>query len=104
MTTAPKGLTCDGFDSTRQALHKLFPHTPKANCLYHAASSLRRKLKTVEEALRNQLVSAFWKLFDTSQASKLIPAFSLGQKLRRFHEKVGKIAGKELGLSVNRVD
>jgi len=23
----PKAVTCDGFDSTRQALHKLFPHT-----------------------------------------------------------------------------
>jgi hypothetical protein len=52
----PKGLTCDGFDSTRQALHKLFPHTPIANCLYHAASSLRHKLKSVEEALRNYLI------------------------------------------------
>jgi hypothetical protein len=97
---SPKGLTCDGFDSTRQALHKHFPHTPIANCLYHAASSLRRKLKTVEEALRNQLVSAFWKLFDTSQASKLIPVFGLGQKLRRFHEEVSQRAGKELGLAV----
>lgn len=96
----PKGLTCDGFDSTRQALHTLFPHTPIANCLYHAASSLRRKLKNVEEAVRNQLVSTFWSLFDTSRISKLIPGFSLGQKLRRFHEKVSKLAGKALGLSV----
>ena len=95
----PKGLICDGFDSTRQALHTLFPHTPIANCLYHAAKSLQRKLKNVEESVKIQFVSTFWSLFDTSKTSKLIPAFSLGQKLRRFHEKISKLAGKELGTS-----
>lgn len=98
----PKGITCDGFDSTRQALHQHFPHTPIANCLYHAAKSLERQLKTIQECLKRPLVSAFWLLFDTAKNSKLIPAFSLGQKLRRFHEKVSQLAGHENGLNVRK--
>jgi hypothetical protein len=96
----PKGITCDGFDSTRQALRQHFPHTPIANCLFHAAKSLERKLKTVKESLRKPLVTAFWKLFDASENSKLIPAFSLGQKLRRFREKISQLADNTIGLEV----
>lgn len=96
----PKGLTCDGFDSTRQGLHENFPNTPIANCRYHAANSLERKLKAVDKKLKAQLKSDFWELFKSSDGPKLMPVFNLAQKLRRFHEKVSKQAGNDIGTAV----
>lgn len=96
----PKGLTCDGFDSTRQGLHENFPNTPIANCRYHAANSLGRKLKAVDKKLKAQLISDFWKLFNSSAKPKLMPVFNLAQKLRRFYEKVSKLAGNDIGTTI----
>lgn len=93
----PKGILCDGFESTWQALHALFPSVPIANCLRHALDGLGKKLKGIAQSKR--LCLNFWHLFD-GRARGLIPVFSLGQRLRRFVEEITNIAGTETGQKI----
>ena len=96
----PKGILCDGYDSTVQAQHALFPKTPVGACLRHAVAGLGKKLKGLcGDATK--LCRDFWHLFD-GRGEGLIPVFSLGQKLRRFAEQVEKTAGEEVGGAIRR--
>ena len=66
-------------------------------CLRHALDGLGKKLKGSAQGKR--LCLDFWHLFD-GRATGLIPVFSLGQRLRRFVEKITNIAGAETGQKI----
>jgi len=90
----PQAILTDGFESTRKSLRNLFPGVVLGNCLRHAANRIGSKLKSVSKSVRNDLSEQFARLFDDRTVEKENKIRSLGQKLRRFAEKVGKIAGQ----------
>jgi len=93
----PQGILTDGFESTRKSLRKLFPLTALGNCLRHATHRLGSKLKSVSKSRRADLSQQFSHLFDDRTAQKENKVRSLGQKLRRFAEKVNRMAGQDNG-------
>ena len=93
----PQGILTDGFESTRKSLRNLFPATILGNCLRHATNRVGSKLKSVGKSLRNDLSEQFRHLFDDRTEEKENKVRSLGQKLRRFAEKVSRVAGQENG-------
>ncbi len=98
---SPKGFLTDGFKSTINSIKKSFPKTKIGNCLLHAVKRIPGKLKSVSDLLRAKLSKKFYKiLFRESGQNKFLKIFSLGQKLRRFTEKVKKEAGPEVGKDV----
>ena len=99
-TYTPKGILTDGFESTRKSLRTLFPNSPLGSCLLHATQCVRQKLKSVASSGRKRLSQEFHDLFQDRSQSKLLKVFSLGQKLRRFAERVTKRAGTENGERV----
>lgn len=93
----PRGILTDGFESTRKSLRNLFPVTALGNCLRHATHRVGSKLKSVGKSLRDDLSEQFSRLFDDRTEAKENKVRSLGQKLRRFAEKVSQIAGQDNG-------
>ena len=88
----PAGILTDGFESTRKSLRELFPQTDLGNCIRHAADRLASKLTGVTKELRNTLSQEFRQILFEGGTIR-----SIGQRLRRFAEKVTKLAGKENG-------
>jgi hypothetical protein len=97
---APKGIGTDGFESTRRSLGTLFPKAALGNCLRHAAHRIGQKLQTVDKTVRESLSHEFFTLFKAARTAKLLPVFTLGQKLRRFAEKVAKQTGEANGTRI----
>jgi hypothetical protein len=93
----PQGILTDGFESTRKSLRHLFPLTVLGNCLRHATNRIGSKLKSVNKSLRDDLSEQFRDLFEARTEEKEHKVRSLGQKLRRFAEKVTQLAGQENG-------
>lgn len=98
----PQGILTDGFESTRKSLGILFPATPLGNCLRHAANRVGSKLKSVSHTLRDTLCEQFYDLFEDRIEPKANKVRSLGQKLRRFAEKVNCLAGRENGQRIRQ--
>lgn len=88
----PAGILTDGFESTRKSLRELFPESELGNCIRHAADRLASKLVGVSKELRETLSQEFRLILFEGGS---IP--SIGQKLRRFAEKVTQLTGKENG-------
>jgi len=88
----PVGILTDGFESTRKSLHELFPQTALGNCLRHAADRLASKLTGVTKELRETLSQEFRQILFKGGSLR-----TLGQKLRRFAEKVTKLTGEKNG-------
>lgn len=97
---SPKGIGTDGFDSTRLSLGTLFPKAALGNCVRHAAQRLGQKLQAVSKTMRETLSREFYALFQCARTTKLLPVFSLGQKLRRFADKVEQQAGEANGTKI----
>ena len=87
------GILTDGFESTIKSLRNLFHGVLIGNCLLHALGKIPAKLKSVESSLRWTLSHQFYTLFQDYKDSNPVNLLSLGQKLRRFYEKVKKTAG-----------
>lgn len=96
----PKGVGTDGFESTRLSLGRLFPKAALGNCLRHAAQRVGQKLQAVSKPVRENLSREFYTLFQTARTAKLLPVFTLGQKLRRFADKVAKQTGEANGTRI----
>ena len=96
----PQGILTDGFESTRKSLHHLFPATPLGNCLRHAANRVGSHLKSVAQMVRDACSEQFYNLFADRTEPKAHKVRSLGQKLRRFAEKVSHLAGQENGARI----
>lgn len=93
----PEAILTDGFESTRKSLRTLFPGAALGNCLRHAVNRVGSKLKSVTKSVRDDLSEQFARLFDDRSEEKENEVRSLGQKLRRFAEKVSKVAGQANG-------
>jgi len=98
----PQGILTDGFESTRKSLGHLFPATPLGNCLRHAANRVGSKLKAVSQPLRDSLGEQFYQLFEDRLEPKANKVRTLGQNLRRFAEKVSRLAGRENGERIRQ--
>jgi hypothetical protein len=96
----PQGILTDGFESTRKSLHHLFPASLLGNCLRHATNRVSSKLKAVTQAMRDTFSQQFYDLFADRTHPPKNQLRSLGQKLRRFAEKVGHLAGQENGQRI----
>lgn len=90
-----KGILTDGFESTIKSLRSLFPGVRIGNCVLHAAKKVNGKIKAIPSALRKNLSFQFYDLFQKALERKSMVIFSFSQKLRRFAEKVKKVAGTE---------
>lgn len=98
----PHGILTDGFESTRKSLGHLFPTTPLGNCLRHATNRVGSKLKSVTQAVRDTFSEQFYHLFEDRTELKANKVRSLGQKLRRFAQKVSRMAGQENGEPIRQ--
>lgn len=98
----PQGILTDGFESTRKSLHHLFPTTPLGNCLRHATHRVSSKLKAVAQAMRDTLSQQFYTLFADRTPPQANQVRSLSQKLRRFAQKVGHLAGQANGERIRQ--
>jgi hypothetical protein len=83
-----QGILTDGFESTIKSMHSLFPEAGIGNCLLHAARRILSKLKSVSRTTRQTLSYELYRIFQQCQEANNLR--SLGQKLRRFCEKVTK--------------
>jgi hypothetical protein len=101
-TYQPQGILTDGFESTRKSLCHLFPTTPLGNCLRHATHRVSSKLKAVTQAMRDTFSQQFYDLFANRTHPQKNQIRSLGQKLRRFAEKVGHSAGQANGERIQQ--
>ncbi|MFN8455227.1 MAG: hypothetical protein U0401_11270 [Anaerolineae bacterium] len=101
-TYQPQGILTDGFESTRKSLHLLFPTTPLGNCLRHATHRISSKLKGVTQAMRDTFSQQFYDLFARQTRPQKNQFRALGQKLRRFAEKVGHRAGQANGERIQQ--
>lgn len=97
---SPNGIGTDGFDSTRLSLGALFPKAPLGNCWRHAAHRFGQKLQAVSTTVRETLSRDFYALLQRARATTLLPVFTFGQQLRRFADKVEKVAGEANGTRV----
>jgi hypothetical protein len=93
----PQDILTDGFESTRKSLHHLFPAASLGNCLRHATNRVASKLKAVTQTVREAFSEQFCYLFEDRTEPKANQVRSLGQKLRRFAEKVSRVTGRENG-------
>src|SRR5499433_2791299 len=89
-----KGVLIDGFDSTTKSLRTLFPGARLGTCLRHALLKLPKKLVAIGSPLRKALRTQFHTLLYRVRQRKHLRAFALGQRLRRFADRVAYIAGE----------
>jgi hypothetical protein len=97
-----QGILTDGFSSTRKSLKQLFPKARMANCFLHAIIKFPTQIQWVTKAVRRTLTRQLCQLFFITKAQTKKNNRSLGQRLRRFIEKVTLWAGKENGQRVKR--
>ncbi len=95
-----KGILTDGFESTIKSMRALFPGAAIGNCLLHAARGILSKLKSVSRPTRQALSFHLFQIFQQCQEGKANNLHSLGQKLRRFWEKVTKTTGVVNGETI----
>jgi len=98
----PLGILTDGFESTIKSLRNLFNKTAIANCILHAVNKIPSKLKSATSSIRGTLSHQFYILFDDYRKSNPINLRSIGQKLRRFYEKVANTAGNNNGELIHQ--
>ena len=97
-----QGVLIDGFDSTTKSFRTLFPGARLGTCLRHALLKLPKKLVAIASPVRKALRSQFHTLLYRARQRKGLRVFALGQRLRRFAERVAHIAGKTNGERVRR--
>jgi hypothetical protein len=97
-----KGALTDGFDSTTKSLRTLFPGARLGTCLRHALLKLPKKLAAIPSPVRTALRSQFHTLLYRARQRKGLRVFALGQRLRRFADRVTQRAGVANGERVRR--
>jgi len=97
-----RGVLTDGFDSTTKSLRTLCPGARLGNCLLHAVNKLPQKLAAIAAPVRQALRSRFYVLFHRVRQRKGLRVFALGQKLRRFADRVVHTAGATNGARVRQ--
>src|SRR5437870_7680976 len=97
-----KGVLTDGFDSTTKSMRTLFPGARLGNCLRHALNKLPAKLVAFASPVRKVLRSQFHTLLYRARQRKGLRVFALGQRLRRFADRVAHAAGEANGERVRR--
>jgi hypothetical protein len=95
-----QGILTDGFESTIKSIRTLFPEAAIGNCLLHAARRILSKLRSVSKTTRQNLSHELYQIFEQCQEAKVNNLRSLGQKLRRFCEKVTKTTGVANGETI----
>ncbi len=98
---APDGILTDGFESTRKSWRHLFPDSALGNCLRHATARVRSKLHDITTPLRDTLSQEFHALLYTERDAQPNAIRCLGQQLRRFAEKVTRLAGADNGTRIH---
>src|SRR5918996_3600888 len=88
-----KGVLTDGFDSTTKSMRTLFPRARLGNYLRHAINKLPKKLAAIPSPVRKALRSKFHTLLYRARQRKGLRVFALGQRLRRFADRVAHTAG-----------
>ncbi len=96
------GILTDGYDTTVKSMSSLFPGAKIGNCLMHAYKEVGKKLKCITTVLRKKLSQTFYGLFQRCKYRKSLKIFSLGQRLRRFAEKITKETGSENGDTIHK--
>ena len=99
---ASREVLIDGFDSTTKSLRTLFPGARLGTCLRHALLKLPKKLVAIASPVRKPLRSQFHTLLYRARQRKGLRVFALGQRLRRFADRVAHIAGETNGERVRR--
>lgn len=94
------GILTDGFESTIKSMHSLFPEAAIGNCLLHAARRILSKLRSVPKTTRQTISHELYQIFEQCQEAKANNLRSLGQKLRRFCEKVTRTTGVANGETI----
>jgi hypothetical protein len=97
-----RGILTDGFDSTTKSLQTLFPGARLGNCLRHALIKLPKKLAAIASPVRRALRSQFHTLWYRARQRKGLRVFALGQRLRRFADRITHTAGTTNGERVRR--
>ncbi len=95
-----KGILTDGFESTIKSMRALFPGAAIGNCLLHAARRILSKLKFVSRTTRQTLSYELYRIFQQCQEAEENNLRFLGQKLRRFCQKVTKTTGITNGETI----
>ncbi len=97
-----KGILTDGFDSTTKSLRALFPGVRLGTCLRHALLKLPKKLAAIASPVRQALRTQFHTLLYRARQRRGLRVFALGQRLRRFVDRVTTTAGTVNGARVQR--
>jgi hypothetical protein len=82
-------------------MRTLFPGARLGNCLLHAVNK-PKKLAAIASPVRQALRSRFYVLFYRVRQRKGLRVFALGQKLRRFADRVAHTAGAANGARVRQ--
>src|SRR6516162_8271781 len=97
-----RGALTDGFDSTVSSMRTLFPGTRLGSCLRHALNKLPGKLIGVSAAVRQGLRSQFHALLHRCRQRTSLRVVALGQRLRRFADRIATTVGEAHGERVRR--
>src|SRR5499425_2995668 len=97
-----KGTLTDGFDSTTQSLRALFPGARRGFCLRHALNKLPDKLIGLSAPVRQGLRSQFHALLHRCRQRQSLRVVALGQRLRRFADRITTTVGEAHGERVRR--
>jgi hypothetical protein len=95
-----RGALTDGFDSTVSSMRALFPGARLGFCLRHALNKLPDKLIGVSASVRQGLRSQFHALLHRCRQRKSLRVVALGQRLRRFADRIAMTVGEAHGEGV----
>ena len=83
-------------------MRTLFPGARLGTCLRHALNKLPKKLAAIPSPVRKALRTQFHTLLYRARQRKNLRVFALGQRLRRFVDHVGTMAGAANGKRVRQ--
>src|SRR5499427_1837077 len=95
-----RGVLTDGFDSTVSSMRTLLRRARLGFCLRHALNKLPSKLVGVSASVRQGLRSKFHALLHRCRQCKSLRVVVLGQRLRRFANRIAMAVGVDHGERV----
>ncbi len=90
---SPAGVLTDGFTSTQNSVRNNFIQTVIGICLFHASLLISRSLKKELGDNAEMLSKEFFNIIGKFNKKEWLPVFKVGQRIRRFKEKLIKIGG-----------
>ena len=97
-----QGALTEGFDSTVSSMRTLVPRARLGFCLRHALNKLPDKLIGVAAAVHHGLRSKFHALLHRCRQRTSLRVVALGQRLRRFADRIATPVGEAHGERVRR--